>query len=451
MEWYGAMMSLHLFTVVLAYSFLCNALPIQDSNRVELIQALTQNDQNRRAILEESLPGTFEGDMVLTPLQKKAIRDDVIAQKTGRYGRKRKILADTNSYWPQAIVPYEIHSNYTPGSYMWGNIQSAIQMWESQTCIRFKPRSMALSAQLGHKDYLLIRPWPDSGQGCIANVGRIRGKQFINISMICSNGQIAHELGHTIGFVHEQSRPDRDLYVHINYDNVATNQARQFEKYSNAKVSTYKLPYDISSIMHYKSTAFSKNQRLLRTITTDDPLVQKWMGQRNFVSFLDAKLANLAYRCNAGCPVSPPCQNGGYVGPSCICVCPAGLTGPACDTPQVAKGCGGRLTGTHGVIQSSNYPQNYNLNTKCSWLIEAPEQSSIDLQIQEFHIEDGDDCNNDFLEIKLYGVQQVGEKYCGESANGRNITYHGDGKLLIRFVSDFAVVERGFRIVYRVV
>ncbi|XP_021370510.1 blastula protease 10-like [Mizuhopecten yessoensis] len=447
------MMSLHVFTVILMFGLICNSLPIQDSSRPGLIQALTQTDHDTPATPEQALTSTFEGDMILTPIQKKAIREDVAARKTGRYGRKRKILADTNSYWPQAIVPYEIDPSYAPGKAMWNRIKVAIQMWESRTCIRFIPRSMALSQQLGHMDYVLVRPWPHSGHGCISNVGRIRGQQSINISSICSAGRIAHEFGHTIGFVHEQSRPDRDLYVHINYNNVATNQSRQFEKYSNSKVTTYRLPYDIGSIMHYKSTAFSKDQRLLQTITTDDPLVQKWMGQRNEVSFLDAKLANLAYRCNSACSVPLSCQHGGYVGPSCTCVCPEGLTGPVCDTPHIQQGCGGKLTSTHGVIQSSNYPGNYNPDTECSWLIEAPEQSSIDLQIQEFHIEDDFDdvCNNDFLEIKLYGVQQVGQKYCGESWKGRNITYNAGGSLLIRFVSDFATEESGFRIMYRIV
>lgn len=445
------MMSIYLFTLVFLCGVPCNALPLKDSIQRELIQALTANDVKVSGMPEVPLPGTFEGDMVMTPIQKKAIRDDIIARKTGNLGRKRKLLADTNFYWPQAIVPFEIDATLMSSRLIWRRIQTAIQMWESKTCLRFVPRSISLSGQLGHKDYVLIQS--DSRHSCISNVGRIRGVQSVNISAICSAGRIAHELGHTIGFVHEQSRPDRDLYVHINYNNVATNRTGEFEKYSNSKVTTYRLPYDIGSIMHYKSTAFSIDQRLLQTITTDDPLVQKWMGQRDDLSFLDAKLANLAYRCNNGCPVSPPCMNGGYIGPTCTCVCPIGLTGPYCDTPIIAQGCGGKLTASSGVIQSSNFPANYNPDTECSWLIEAPADSRVDLKIEEFHIEEDfeDACNNDYLEIKLYGLQQVGQKYCGESARGRNITYNKGGHLLIRFVSDFSTEEKGFRLEYRIV
>lgn len=53
-------------------------------------------------------------------------------------------------------------------------------------------------------------------------MGRVgRGKQMISIDGSCKHkGSVIHELMHTLGFYHEQSRADRDHYVEIHYDNI---------------------------------------------------------------------------------------------------------------------------------------------------------------------------------------------------------------------------------------
>ena len=39
-----------------------------------------------------------------------------------------------------------------------------------------------------------------------------------------------HELLHTLGFVHEHTRPDRDNFVNINTDNIKLGKKGNFEK-----------------------------------------------------------------------------------------------------------------------------------------------------------------------------------------------------------------------------
>ena len=49
----------------------------------------------------------------------------------------------------------------------------------------------------------------------------IGGKQRINIGNGCEyKGIVQHEIFHALGRIHEHSRPDRDLYVRINKENI---------------------------------------------------------------------------------------------------------------------------------------------------------------------------------------------------------------------------------------
>ena len=67
-----------------------------------------------------------------------------------------------------------------------------------------------------------------------------------------------HELLHTLGFWHEQSRPDRDYHIKINEENIMPNHENNFAKQEG---QTQSAPYDTCSIMHYDSNAF-RNQVL---------------------------------------------------------------------------------------------------------------------------------------------------------------------------------------------
>ena len=39
-----------------------------------------------------------------------------------------------------------------------------------------------------------------------------------------------HELLHTLGFVHEHTRPDRDDFISVNYDNIEPGEEKNFKK-----------------------------------------------------------------------------------------------------------------------------------------------------------------------------------------------------------------------------
>lgn len=60
-----------------------------------------------------------------------------------------------------------------------------------------------------------------------------------------------HEIGHVLGFKHEQKRIDRETYVH--YDKAKTCQPSEFSFFDGNELGTY----DAESIMHYPSCTFA--------------------------------------------------------------------------------------------------------------------------------------------------------------------------------------------------
>lgn len=379
-------------------------------------------------------PWTFESDMSLTPAQMRAIKMDILRRRIGVPIRTRKIVADGRYYWPNAVIPYETRSlEFTVSN----NLDAAIRMWEQLTCIRFVARTPANMRQ--YNDYVTIQQTVD---GCESRVGRIGGQQVVNVSNGCGAGSIAHELGHTFGFVHEQSRSDRDQHIQIVNGNIIPGKENNFQKYSNKKVDTYNLTYDIGSLMHYSDKAYSRDGES-KTIVARDTLVQSWMGQRDGPSFLDIKLANEAYKCDRRCRTNFVCQNGGFIGPNCNCICPYGISGFTCD--EVAKStpnCGGTLRGENGTILSPNYPNDYYSNTECHWLIEGT-FDFLKLTFRDFHTED----QYDILDIRVYGPERVGQRISGNNF-GDKVIYFSSNKLLLHFTSDQNTNFRGFRIEY---
>ena len=118
----------------------------------------------------------------------------------------------------------------------------------------------------------------------------IWGERILNLLPVCNSVGIAeHEIGHAIGFWHEQSRPDRDSYVTILNGNIQPGQESQFMKRQANQVNSLGVGYDYGSIMHYSTHALSTGGPTIQVNNQNEYRSQgsPTLGQRNGLSDRD--------------------------------------------------------------------------------------------------------------------------------------------------------------------
>ena len=105
---------------------------------------------------------------------------------------------------------------------------------------------------------------------------------------------IVHELGHVIGFWHEQSRPDRDQYIEVIRANILPGFESNFNKKEEDEVDSLGVGYDYNSIMHYDSNFFARFSNFDTLIARDRSIP---LGMARELSELDIIQTNRLYKC----------------------------------------------------------------------------------------------------------------------------------------------------------
>jgi hypothetical protein len=231
--------------------------------------------------------------------------------------------------WPNGIIPFQFETTCAPTSNCAGALPSGCVSAANQTAML---NAMAVLEAVANVDFqqcannicsgnfVRIRDTTnDTTVGdhnvCVADaannswVGVQGGMQDINIVSWGRQFVIVHELLHCLGFIHEQSRPDRDHYVEPVCENVeggcdGDKYKNNFRIKSDATSYGY---YDFDSVMHYGQCSFSVHSTcpnvnaqvpdggITLRVTAPYAQWQNLIGQRNHLSALDRASVSFLY------------------------------------------------------------------------------------------------------------------------------------------------------------
>ncbi len=152
--------------------------------------------------------------------------------------------------WKTAEIAYAITRDLPRPE----RVEQALEYFRQYTPVNFVPYT-------NQKDALVFEVGEEH---CYSYVGRIGGLQPIRLSDECTWQEILHETMHALGFVHEQSRTDRDAYVEVLWDNIDDAFKNQFAMVPDSLMEPLRgTPFDFQSVMMYPPTAFARENGLV--------------------------------------------------------------------------------------------------------------------------------------------------------------------------------------------
>ncbi|KAK0401952.1 hypothetical protein QR680_016064 [Steinernema hermaphroditum] len=257
-----------------------NPKPLPDSARKSIVEI------NSALGLDEVL---VEGDILMT------------AEEAKRYFEVQERRSKRQAYqrwdFPKSLWSDGVYYTYDPALNQKGidAVEDAIAFWQKHTCVRF--HRVQNGASVPFDPLLIFYPsW-----GCFSGIGRnhYAKEQRVSIGPGCEYVSVAtHEIAHALGFMHEQSRWDRDNYLWVDLNNVIPNKTHNYNKYDEKENDNYGKQYDFSGIMHYEDNSFAINYSV-PAMYARNSAYQMSIGGAEIPAYGDIYEMNMLYSCYA--------------------------------------------------------------------------------------------------------------------------------------------------------
>lgn len=227
----------------------------------------------------------LEGDIDVGTAEAATAMLDDLRHADSQADAHAAVVSNRDRLWPDGVMPIVT----PPDGFLRNLVQSAVQAIEARTNVRFPERS-------GEADFVRF----EAADYSSSPVGRIGGGQAIKLAPFATTGTAIHELCHSLGLWHEQSREDRDSFVRIHWQNVRDGFEHNFRQRISDGDDFGE--YDYDSIMHYPAEAFSRNGQPTITPVIGQPRI----GQRFRLSEGDIRAINTLYSAAARPPAPVP-------------------------------------------------------------------------------------------------------------------------------------------------
>lgn len=171
--------------------------------------------------------------------------------------------------WDTTEIPYHIQPTVKNPE----RILQALENFNS-TPISFVPYQ-------SQADAIVFEPGLEN---CKSYLGQVGGLQPIWISEDCDTPELTHEIMHALGFIHEQSRTDRDSFIEILFDNIDDKYKSQFAMVpQDLMLPLIGTTFDYQSVMLYNPSAFAKQVGLktLRSKNTNEILPANGLSKQD--------------------------------------------------------------------------------------------------------------------------------------------------------------------------